>query len=521
LLLGTSLEKCNWTSSRNINESPLCDQSISLVREWLDSCASTHEYCRNSSEEPALPTRVLDVGTTLNSTDLRLVLSRGLQGRYSAASFCWGGMPFPVTKTHNLSTMVDGIPLEQLPQTFMDHITITRQLGLRYIWIDALCIIQDSAEDKAREVALLPGYFQNSFVNIIGASAENFSQGFLASRSSSPLFTFHIEIPGDPRGGFLYLRKYLGLQDPVSAEPISSRAWLFQEQLLSPRNIYYTSREMTWECQQTAHRESFDASVSSYSPRLEIKKFIGETNTKTGNVVDGPQEQEILDLWDSLVTMYSDKQVTLSQDRLPALAGLARLFHKVLQDDYMSGMWRKGFPESMTWHQRGLRIPSRRSQPEYIAPSWSWASYCGSIAYFFTQRKNIRTLKIGTPLPKLLPAKLLEWSCQLIPEEQLFGRIVEASITLEAEYFMISSSNCKLPVLFDDTSEKDLWESGTVFTCISLQSSFEKTAGWKYATLILGKKVSPSIFYRVGFLGFYEREWSNLPEPVSGKFIIV
>ncbi|PMD19841.1 HET-domain-containing protein, partial [Hyaloscypha hepaticicola] len=352
--------------------------------EWLDSCVSTHENCHSLSEEPALPTRVLDVGTTGDATDLRLLLSKGLQGRYAAASFCWGKIGILRTTQAVLNALVVRIPLEQLSQTFIDFITITRELGLRYIWIDALCIVQDSYEDWEKEAALLPHYFQNSFVNIVAASASDASQGFLASRSSSPLFTFHVHIPGDPRGGVLHLRKYLGLQDPVSAEPISSRGWVFQEQLLSPRNLYYTSREMTWECQQTAHRESFDASVSSYSPRLEIKKFIGEINTKTGNEADGPQEQEILDLWDSLVTMYSDKKVTYAPDRLLALESLARVFHKVLQDDYMAGMWRSGFPESMAWYRSGIHDSSKETHHIYIAPSWSWASDFGSTAYFFT-----------------------------------------------------------------------------------------------------------------------------------------
>jgi hypothetical protein len=124
------------------------------------------------------------------------------------------------------------IPWSHLPKTFRDAIYFIRRLGIEYVWIDSLCIIQDDREDKAREIGQMARVFSNAFLTIAATSASSPSDGLFSTMSS-----MHIaeELPSsvwDPESseyGHLYARREMPHIWQLEPEfPLLKRRWVFQ-----------------------------------------------------------------------------------------------------------------------------------------------------------------------------------------------------------------------------------------------------------------------------------------------------
>ena len=143
---------------------------LHLAKKWLDACSKTHESCK-STEDYQLPTRLIDVG----STPIRLVLTSTFttKPRYATISHCWEIHNFLKLQEDSLEHFLIAIPEDKLTKTFRDAIYITRSLGLQYLWIDSLCIIQLSALDWRRESALMSFVYGGSTINIAATGATD------------------------------------------------------------------------------------------------------------------------------------------------------------------------------------------------------------------------------------------------------------------------------------------------------------------------------------------------------------
>ena len=157
------------------------EHKLNLVRGWFGECLRTHTVYSN---EGNFPVRLIDTETRFPIRTVRLRWSEeGEIGPYVALSYCWGGMQSLITKRETAQDFTDGIPASMIPKTLLDAINITHELGLRYIWIDALCIIQNDPEDVAREVGKMAEIYQQACITISAACAGNVDDGFLAPRS--------------------------------------------------------------------------------------------------------------------------------------------------------------------------------------------------------------------------------------------------------------------------------------------------------------------------------------------------
>lgn len=118
----------------------------------MQDCLLNHEQCPRP-DSSFIPTRLIDVGKDDGKQSIHVHLTSGEKAPYAALSYCWGRSQPVTTNTLNINGMLRGIATSTLPQTILDAITVTRKLGLRYLWADALCIIQDSASEKDEEIA--------------------------------------------------------------------------------------------------------------------------------------------------------------------------------------------------------------------------------------------------------------------------------------------------------------------------------------------------------------------------------
>ncbi|KAF4625089.1 hypothetical protein G7Y89_g13080 [Cudoniella acicularis] len=371
-------------------ESRVNDESAwQQISSWLDTCIKEHGKCPSPLKRP-LPTRLLDVGAEDGSQDPRIHVSNGEWGQYAVLSYCWGG-PQPLTLTlETFPDKVQGISMDSLPRSLQDAVSITRKLGLRYIWIDALCIIQDSPEDKVKELAEMDQIYQNGLLTICGASASNVNEGFLQSRKAPnlnfPPFTlpFLSDDPNYEAGNIiLQEEKYY---DPYS-EPINQRGWTLQERLLSPRVLIYGSHQLMWQCQtsQLSHGGVGRKFYDSGSERLDVAFFSDPENTNSSKI-SPPSFMDLTYTWLDVVTDYSHRQLSFSNDKLNAIAGIASRFRdlKGENDMYLAGMWKSSLVMELLWmvDPSSKTLQRGRARPkEYRAPSWSWAAIDGPVAF--------------------------------------------------------------------------------------------------------------------------------------------
>lgn len=338
----------------------------------MRECEVNHPNCPKQKES-TLPTRVLDLYTVDDPSNVRLCITGGLLGRYACLSYCWGSRLQPTQLTSaNLPAFIKQIRVEGLPQSIQDAIFTARKLGLRYLWIDSLCIIQDSAEDKAREIARMDQNFRNANLTISAANADDCSHGFLAKRDRwwSDADGPPIQLPflrPDWTVGSVSLVRY-GI--PTRHEPLYCRSWPFQEHLLSPRVLMYGSEQMLWVCQHDSpigtgatFKDGGQAHDSSVTELKYMRMFLHRHQV----ISPGFARRN---LWIDLVIEYSSRKQSIPDDKIHALRGIASRYQKLMKDQYIAGLWGSWLLPGLLW-KRSQGIQLRRNR-QY--PSWSWLS---------------------------------------------------------------------------------------------------------------------------------------------------
>jgi hypothetical protein len=283
------------------------------------------------------------------------------------------------TKTTNIHarSQVEGLPL--LPKTLSDAVAITRSLGIRYLWIDALCILQDSIDDWSKESVKMGSVYGHAYFTIAAASSSDTAMGFrgtnsqLSSLKDKILLDFAADVD-DPfrRICFSPVPTYWF---ELAQEPLLKRGWTLQERHLSRRVIYYTATHLLWECR--CSRSSSDLPWIVWSDPLHprhLRRLFDK----------GPV---VMDLWEKLIENYSMRNLTVPSDKLPAIAGLAAAMHLVTGRKYAAGLWQEGFPEALCWFAELVDDGDTDWQLKhyrpmlYRAPTWSWASVEGPICF--------------------------------------------------------------------------------------------------------------------------------------------
>lgn len=245
----------------------LSSTNVKAINDWLDSCSKNHTECRQESPG-TLPTRVIDVGPADDSQDPKLVVTAGESPPYVILSHCWGKpaksqVPRNArTLSGNLQDMQSAIPLSTLPQNFQDATATVRALGLRYLWIDALCIVQDSKRDWELEAARMGDYYGSAYITLVATSARSSIDGFL-TRSPWPWPSVTLpycieEAPSEhPNICFRYqpeLSKYTRT-NAIDNSTWDSRGWTLQERVLSNRTLHFAQGRLFWECRNTKGSE--------------------------------------------------------------------------------------------------------------------------------------------------------------------------------------------------------------------------------------------------------------------------
>ncbi|KAF4627524.1 hypothetical protein G7Y89_g10630 [Cudoniella acicularis] len=295
--------------------------SLSLVQEWFHRCSTTHDNCRGPTEE-FKPTRLIDLGSEFPV----LRMSNDIKGfpDYAALSHCWGQFKFQRLEKNDLKLFQKRIPSEALGKTFRDAIHVTRQLGLQYLWIDSLCIIQNDLEDWTTQSALMTKVYGNTTINIAASGTVDGNGGLFFNRNESQIFQVQVRSSHTGERSLYDCVRGEFYKHSMASMPLHKRDWTLQERLLPCRNIQFTATEIFWECFQGLYCESFP---------VQFPQSLGYTTNFFW------KEPVKISMWPWIVAAYTSSDLTEERDKLVAISGIAQLLHNESKIRYLAGLW--------------------------------------------------------------------------------------------------------------------------------------------------------------------------------------
>ncbi|KAE9365035.1 HET-domain-containing protein [Stipitochalara longipes BDJ] len=347
-LPGSPASKCFLPAAKNLD--PRSVGSLNFARKCLSECLRTHKKCKQT-RKLLQPSRFLDTNSPSHDHDTVTLVALGERVPYAALSYCWGGDVGLKTTIATLSQAQTGLKLTDIPKTIREAIFVARELGLRYLWVDRLCIVQDNSDDFSLEINKMHDIYAGAQITISAASALASQDGFLHPRSRST----SVSIP---------------------AQPINTRGWILQESVLSPRLLVYGSHQLEWSCRTASKTDGGHPS----HPHLV-----------------GDPKWNVLITWKQLITNYTERDLSCPTDKLIAISAIARQANATLEDDYLAGMWRRhNLAGQLLWRCKLNHPESKGLSKDYVAPSWSWASFDGPVDYYRWNdgKKAITTMKL-------------------------------------------------------------------------------------------------------------------------------
>ncbi|KAK2752916.1 tol-like protein [Colletotrichum kahawae] len=353
---------------------PGSSQQFNLLGQWVQLCNTRHQ-CLQTNTRPSgqIPTRLLHVGTA-SEPSLHLIETRDekVNGHYVALSHCWGVLNKEqrvCTYAGNIETFKQVIPFESLPSTFRDAVTVTRELGVSYLWIDSLCIIQEDNEDWKSEASKMEDVFSSAYCTIAASSSTSSLDGFLAKRVQRAAIGIQTS------QGTLYLAEAIDdFETHVEKGVLNTRGWVLQERALSRRTIHFTSTQVYWECGEGVHCET----LAELGNRQSM--FLSDSNFPTYGLEHYKDER--IRLVQYLYQVYSGLNRTKPYDRSKAILGLQKRLGSTFKSPAMYGVISAYFERTFLW-QAG--VPGSLTKIDYEAgstvPSWSWMALMGKVRY--------------------------------------------------------------------------------------------------------------------------------------------
>lgn len=394
------------------NSEPWSENTLTWARKHIEDCALRHDCSTafKSTSRP-LPTRLIHIpdnfqigGISLNGNTAHLPSNT----RYTALSHCWGNLTGQecLTTVNNVDThLTDGIEWTKVPQTFRDAIHYTHRLGLEYIWIDSLCIVQGDTTDWEIESVRMFDYYSSAYVTLGSTFSTNCNGGFVSQPhiQVSRLYLFDMVFRGTilpiyayrPFSGEEYDLEFADNHDSSGQSTLSGpfnlfkRAWTFQERLISPRLLLFTENQLIFECYDGRWTQETN-SITQKTLKDKYRRLLASSD------VDSSEAS-----WTDLVNRFTVLQLSFTQDKLPAFAAVAQQYmasqfpsSHAAEEGYLCGLRKSHLHCDLLWFAINEDIDEHISLEEqplcfgenYLAPSWSWAAVPRPTQYEDTER---------------------------------------------------------------------------------------------------------------------------------------
>ncbi|KAJ4246836.1 hypothetical protein NW762_013388 [Fusarium torreyae] len=347
-----------------------------------------------------MPKRLLDIGQLGEPVIRLLETSKATREAFAIASYAWGSgsqagaIERAKTTKENVDSRIGyGMEVISLPKTIQDLIEVTRQIGHRYLWLDAFCIVQDDKAEKSHQLELMVEFYKQADILISAASASNCDEGFLQPRSVDQSYGSIFQLPCSwkhhdqvTQGSVLFCEKDLNCA--TDKDPVHMRIWTFQEHLVSSRVISFGSRQVKWSCQKVQnvvdggkYHESVDGLQDSLEKAFSPSQYSSENSVEKNWRVWA---------WMVVVEEYSNRDYSHPRDRVPAFnEAISLLAPKMGWDtsECVEGIWKSDAARQLLWKKakplatQVLGESANSETAEQPGPSWSWATLPGGVIY--------------------------------------------------------------------------------------------------------------------------------------------
>lgn len=361
-------------------------QSLAQAKSWIQDCKHEHTKCDMiETNSKWYPTRLVDIGPPEMMGDICRLVNSGdetIECPYMTLSHCWGDTKSLVLEKNNAVQLFEGVPSNDLPLLYSDAVFVAHVIGIRYLWIDTLCTIQegDDFADWRHESTLMDKVYSHAFCNISALFAEDSDDSLFSKPNPDacqpPVIWRDVEDQATP--AFLVDTRFWSSE--VLEQRVNTRAWVLQKLLLSRRILFFGERQVLWDCRSTRKAEIWlpDAPIEDVTKlgRIDPLGRIDDLHLGCGNARDKPNDTRNAYLcWHDTVSKFTRCKISFPGDRLIALSAVPKEMLSVLKDEYIAGMWRRHLENELVWWGFFSLQPSSSLGPQiYRAPSWSWAS---------------------------------------------------------------------------------------------------------------------------------------------------
>lgn len=382
------------------------EESLAWAKDRIEECVTSHDCHVFRSKETNLPSRLVYIPNDPQKHGVLLVrdtLNLPSNTRYTALSHCWGAeKPRCLMTRENIDTYAtNGIPWEDIPLTFRDAILYTKRLKIDYIWIDSMCIVQRDGTDWRQESTRMFQYYSNAYIALGSTFAEDCNEGFFSQKRNIPNRVHLLNVRF--RGEILPL--YISREDAQAydlahhegswnivqrlgkAFQLFQRSWVFQERLVSPRLLFFTEKQLLFECYEGRWFQE-TPKPTKISRKMTYKKLLNKTYS-----------EEAEGLWTDILGAYGTLKITHATDKLPAIAAVAKQFLSYQsiphtpEQEYLCGLRKSHLHMDLSWNaefRNAIDLDRNEKHEPYLAPSWSWASVPNETTYGAHSVKSVR-----------------------------------------------------------------------------------------------------------------------------------
>lgn len=391
-------------------------RDLTLAKGWIDQCLTNHFRCQSSlKRRTGYPSRLIKVWKADQTVTAQLVECVGLSQtpEYATLSHCWGSGPIQTLRNCCLKEYKNTIPVGTLSKTFRDAFDVVVDLQIPYIWIDSLCIIQDSEEDWNLEYQRMADVYENAALNIAAAAFSSADSGLFVPKRAQHVEPLKVVV--DMRSGTRSLSGTYSLFHKeawsirVDEAPLNRRGWVLQERFFSPRILHFGVDQLLWECEESRGSE-IRPQLTERSNRLDHKttysyrqledtaaQICGAAASDCLHTLDGPEcrwceDRSSLEIlytsWIGIVEAYSRASLTYRDDKLIAIAGITSRFERLSGSRFVYGLWYDQIAQGLLWYclPKDQNNITRRPELKTHIPSWSWACFDQPITF---QNKGI------------------------------------------------------------------------------------------------------------------------------------
>jgi hypothetical protein len=436
------------------------------------------------------------------------------RGKYIALSYCWGISSSRILLTSNLADLKQEIPSDMMPACFKDAVLIAKRLNIPYLWVDTMCIVQNDRVDWEIESSKMAEVYRNAAFVIAASSSSNLHESFLVSKDEyyNPVTLDCVITDGEASTTFKARRKatvgiHASFPRSGPQDPLTLRAWAFQERELATRCISFHKAEIQWQCQglEICQCQEMLQAPTRCTSRLPTKKA-------------DDAEAVLWREWHLLVEEFSSRELTYPEDKLSALSGLAKHFSDMTTSVYAAGMWKDHLLFDISWQRqsrRPLQLPV-----EDIAPSFSWASLSVPVDY--------QPARESYPGRRICHTRLLSLDCPSIGRNP-FGQVLGGSISITgpimfAELHSLSvmdANSYRMTVggitFKPNTFQRSACEFSIDTPLTSLGTTCSGTVPTEPTVTRSNRTVSGEVLGRVGLLSLY----SILDEKYSYEIFLI